>query len=267
MSAVCGLTGSAQSTESRRPGAARANPIDGQTYVWIPDGTFKMGCLADDYDCDDDEMPRHEVRLTRGFWMGNAEVSVRAYASFAEAENLAMPQPPPFNEEWRKTDHAIVRIKWSEAEAFCRWAGGGLPTEAEWEYAARGGRAEAKFPWGSRVTHENANYRGTGWQDAWTHTSPRRSFPPNRWDLYDMSGGVWEWLADWYAGDYYKFSPPEDPRGAGKGIERVVRGGSWFTTWRVLRGSDRFKVTPHSYSHDIGFRCVCETLPEPAATP
>ena len=224
-----------------------------------------MGCLANDYDCDDDELPRHEVRLTHGFWIGHAEASVAAYALFAAAEEAAMPAPPPFNQDWRKRDHPIVRMKWSEADAYCRWAGGRLPTEAEWEYAARGGQADLKFPWGNRLTHEEANYCGTGWQDAWDYTSPRRSFRPNRWGLYDMAGGVWEWLADWYAGDYYEFSPPQDPPGPGQGFERVVRGGSWFTTSRVLRGSDRFKVTPHSYSHDIGFRCVCETLPEPSA--
>ena len=261
---ACSLTGSAQSLEFPKPGVARANPVDGQTYVWIPAGTFHMGCLADDYDCDDDEFPRHEVQLTRGFWMGRTEVSVAAYAFFAEAEQAALPEPPPFNKDWRKRDHPIVRVKWADADAYCRWAGGRLPTEAEWEYGARGGRAELKFPWGNRVTHEDANYRGTGWQDAWSNTSPGGSFRPNRWGLYDMAGGVWEWVADWYAGNYDKFSEPEDPRGAGRGIERVVRGGSWFTTSRVLRSSDRFKVTPHSYSHDIGFRCVCEQLPEPS---
>ena len=77
-----------------------------------------------------------------------------------------------------------------------------------------------------------------------------------------MSGNVWEWLSDWYSESYYKVSPIEDPRGPHQGIEKVVRGGSWFTTSRVLRISDRFKVIPNSYSHDVGFRCVCDELPE-----
>ena len=263
---TAGAIGPAEPTESPRPGSARTNPVDGQIYVRIPAGTFHMGCLGDDYDCDDDEFPRHEVRLTRGLWMGSTEVSVGAYAVFADIERKPLPEPPPFNKEWQKRDHPIVRVKWEQADAYCRWAGGRLPTEAEWEYAARGGRPELKFPWGNRVTHEDANYRGTGWEDAWSYTSPRGSFRPNRWGLYDMAGSVWEWLADWHVGDYYKASSIEDPRGPAMGFERIVRGGSWFTTSRVLRSSDRFKVTPHSCSHDIGFRCVCDELPNPTDT-
>ena len=237
------------------------NSIDGLPYVWIPASVFRMGCLGDDYSCDDDEFPRHEVRLTHGYWMGQTEVPVEAYIAFAQTAQRALPRPPLFNEDWRKRDHPVVRVKWADSEAFCRWAGGRLPTEAEWEHAARAGQMEKKFPWGNQVTHEYANYRGTGWQDAWFYTSPSASFRPNLWGLYDMAGGVWEWLSDWYAENYYGVSPIEDPQGPESGVERAVRGGSWFTTSRVLRTSDRFRATPKNYSHDIGFRCVCDELP------
>lgn len=221
-----------------------------------------MGCLSDDYSCDDDEFPRHEVRLTRGYWMGVTEVSVESYVKFAQATQRTLPEPPLFNKNWQRIDHPIVRVKWVSAEAFCRWSEGRLPTESEWEYAARAGKTTSKFPWGNEVTHEHANYRGVGWQDAWFYTAPGASFRANSWGLHEMAGNVWEWLSDWYAESYYKFSPTEDPRGPHRGIEKVVRGGSWFTTSRVLRISDRFKVIPNSYSHDIGFRCVCDELPE-----
>tara|TARA_Y100000588_G_scaffold274347_1_gene290336 strand:- start:5507 stop:6226 length:720 start_codon:yes stop_codon:yes gene_type:complete len=232
------------------------------SYIWISSGSFKMGCLSDDYSCDSDEFPRHEVRLTQGYWMGLTEVSVKSYVKFTQATQRTLPEPPPFNKNWQRIDHPIVRVKWLSAEAFCRWAGGRLPTESEWEYAARADKTTNKFPWGDEVTHEHANYRGVGWQDAWLYTSPGASFRANSWGLHEMSGNVWEWLSDWYSESYYKVSPIEDPRGPHQGIEKVVRGGSWFTTSRVLRISDRFKVIPNSYSHDVGFRCVCDELPE-----
>ena len=246
-----------------RAGTVRVNPIDKQEYAWIPPGTFQMGCVIEDYDCDDDELPRHEVTLTKGFWIGRTHVTAGAYLAFSAATGQALPEAPEFNREWSKKDHPIVRVRWADALGFCEWAGGRLPTEAEWEYSARGGREELKYPWGDTLSHENANYRRTGWQDAWEYTSPAGSFRENGYGLYDMAGNVWEWLADWYAPNYYSVSPEIDPAGAGGGLERVLVGGSFFNPPRVLRVSDRFKLVPHSYSYDIGFRCVCEEILEP----
>ena len=244
-------------------GTVRVNPIDKQEYSWIPPGTFQMGCVTEDYDCDDDELPRHEVTLTKGFWIGRTQVTAEAYLAFSAATGQALPKAPEFNREWTKKDHPIVRVRWADARGFCEWAGGRLPTEAEWEYSARGGREELKYPWGNTLSHENANYRGAGWQDAWEYTSPVGSFRKNGYGLYDMAGNVWEWLADWYAPDYYSVSSEDNPAGAGGGLERVLVGGSFFNPPRVLRVSDRFKLVPHSYSYDIGFRCVCEEILEP----
>ena len=247
-----------------RAGTVRVNPIDQQEYAWIPPGTFHMGCVTEDYDCDDDELPRHEVTLNKGFWMGRTQVRVEAYLAFSAATGQALPEPPEFNPAWSKKDHPIVRVRWEDAAAFCEWAGGRLPAEAEWEYSARGGRQELKYPWGNFLSHEDANYRGTGWQDAWTYTSPVGSFRKNGYGLYDKAGNVWEWLADWYAPNYYSFSPEADPAGPAGGLERVLVGGSFFNPFRVLRVSDRFKLVPHSYSYDIGFRCVSEAIPQPS---
>ena len=252
-------------------GTVRVNPIDEQEYAWIPPGTFRMGCVTEDYDCDEDELPRHEVTLTKGFWIGRTQVTAGAYLAFSAATGQALPEAPEFNPEWSKKDHPIVRVRWADAQGFCEWAGGRLPSEAQWEYSARGGRKELKYPWGDTLSHENTNYRGTGWQDAWEYTSPVGSFGTNGYGLYDMAGNVWEWLADWYAPDYYSVSPETDPTGAAGGIERVLVGGSFFNPPRVLRVSDRFKLVPHSYSYDIGFRCVCEEIlgpsPQEGATP
>ena len=252
----------ALTTSVLRAGTVRVNPIDNQEYAWIPPGTFQMGCVLDDYNCDEDEYPRHKVTLTKGFWIGRSQVTVEAYLAFSAATEHALPEAPEFNVGWSKKDHPIVRVKWADAAEFCEWAGARLPSEAEWEYSARGGREGLRYPWGDTPSHENANYRGTGWQDAWETTSPVRSFRTNGYGIYDMAGNVWEWLADWYSPNYYSFSPESDPTGAPSGLERVLVGGSFYNPPRVLRVSDRFKLVPHSFSFDIGFRCVSNELSE-----
>ena len=152
-------------------------------------------------------------------------------------------------------------ISWDEAQAYCEWAGGRLPTEAEWEYAVRGGKDGLKYPWGDEIAPENANYSGSKWKG----TSPVRSYPANAWGLYDMAGNVWEWAADWYDENYYASlpsdKPPEDPRGPQSGTMRVLRGGSFFFDTRNLRFANRFWLAPDYWSSVIGFRCVREVVP------
>ena len=238
------------------PGSARINPIDGQEYAWIPPGSFRMGCVPEDDQCDDDEKPLHFVEISRGFWMARAHTTVRAYEQFVAATKEEMPTAPFFNLEWKEKDHPIVRIKWAHADSFCKWAGGRLPTEAQWEYAARGGEEGFIYPSGNFLTHEDANYEDTGGRDRWDYTSPAGSFPPNAYGLYDMAGNVWEWVADWYHAKSYSHLPSKDPQGPSRGYERVIVGGSWFNAARVLRISDRFKLYEVSRSFDVGFRCV-----------
>ena len=110
-----------------------------------------MGCVPDDEECDEDEKPLHFVEISRGFRMARAQTTVRAYQRFVAATEEEMPEAPFFNLAWQEKDHPIVRAKWAQADAFCQWAGGRLPTEAEWEYAARGGE-EGFIPTPSRLS-------------------------------------------------------------------------------------------------------------------
>jgi formylglycine-generating enzyme required for sulfatase activity len=242
-----------------QPGA-HINPKDG--YVWIAPGKFQMGATPGDTEAGADEKPRHRVRITKGFWLGETPVTVAAYKRFvSERPDFKMPPAPDFNPEWTKEDHPVVRVTWHEAQAYCEWAGGRLPTEAEWEYAVRGGKDGLKYPWGNDITQENANYRGSKWKG----TSPVRSYPANAWGLYDMAGNVWEWAADWYDENYYGTlpldKPADDPRGPQSGKVRVLRGGSFYGVTRDLRAAFRSRCAPDSGYVFIGFRCVREVVP------
>ena len=243
-----------------QPGA-HINPKDG--YVWIAPGEFWMGATPGDSEALDHEKPRHRVRITKGFWLGETPVTVAAYKRFvSERPDLKMPPAPDFNPRWSKEDHPVVGMTWDEAQAYCAWAGGRLPTEAEWEYAARGGKDGLKYPWGNDITQQNANYGGNKWKG----TSPVRSYPANAWGLYDMAGNVWEWAADWYDEGYYGTlpldKPADDPRGPQSGEVRVLRGGSFgCVVSRDLRAAYRFRVEPDGRNYYIGFRCVREVVP------
>jgi serine/threonine-protein kinase len=240
--------------------AARTSPVDGLDYMRIPPGTFQMGCVPGDA-CDADEQPRHPVTLGRAFWIGRSEVTVAAYKRFAAATTRTMPAAPTFDVGWRDDEHPMVNVTWDDARSFCEWSGGRLPTEAEWEYAARGGREGAVYPWGDTISHEQANYEGTQGRDRWANTSPAGSFPPNGFGLYDMSGNVWEWTADWYGDAYYGAAPPSDPKGPASGKARVVRGGSCLTKQRTLRASARPWLGPTERYNALGFRCVRDAAP------
>ena len=223
-------------------------------YIWIPPGNFQMGFVPGD-EVYDQEKPRHRVEITKAFWMSSTAVTVAAYKRFVEATSHQIPKAPRFNPNWEKDDHPIVRVNWHDAEAYCEWAGGRLPTEAEWEYAARGGKEDLIYPWGNELSSQNAKY------DSRDGTAPVGSYPANGFGLYDMTGNVWEWVADWYEENYYVSSPARDPEGPSAGRGRVLRGGAWDIVPVYLRASYRCGVGPVSWWNDIGFRCAREVFP------
>jgi formylglycine-generating enzyme required for sulfatase activity/serine/threonine protein kinase len=233
--------------------AATQTDPGGLTYLWIPPGTFEMGCSPEDSDCRNDEKPAHRVTITKGFWMGSTEVTVAAYKRFTAATGRAMPAEPGFNSSWRLGEHPVVNETWDDAAAYCRWAGGRLPTEAEWEYAARAGTTGVRRGDLNAVAWYDGNSGG--------ETHPVGQKAANAFGLYDMLGNAWEWVADWYAVEYYASSPASDPTGPSSGSLRVLRGGSWFYDARIIRVSFRGAYLPRDRYDDHGFRCVREVIP------
>jgi formylglycine-generating enzyme required for sulfatase activity len=175
-----------------------------------------------------------------------------------------------------KEKHPVVHISWIDAQAYCKWAGKRLPTEAEWEFAARGGLQGQPFVWGEKFAPDGKQMANT-WQgnfpkentgeDGFKETSPVGAFAANRYGLYDMAGNVWEWTGDWYHPEYYKDSPKENPRGPDNSFDpdepgtmkRVTRGGSWMCADSYCRGyrpSARMKTSPDTGLQNTGFRCV-----------
>ncbi|OQB83209.1 MAG: Serine/threonine-protein kinase pkn1 [Planctomycetes bacterium ADurb.Bin126] len=286
------------------PKPAQTGPAVG-TMVRIPGGAFEMGDAKNEGM--DNERPVHAVAV-RAFLMDKHEVTRSLWDQVAK---WAASRGYEFNDEiaGKASDHPIHSVDWhsavkwcnarSEKEGLtpcytlegkvfrsgraddlkCNWSADGyrLPTEAEWEFAARGGLKGARFPSGDRIAHAVANYRCVArsgkpryaYDDGPTggchpvyakgdepFTSPAGAFAPNGYGLYDMAGNVWEWCWDWRGGDYYEHSPKADPRGAEEGRNRALRGGSWKADTDQARLSYRQSSSPKSADRSIGFRCV-----------
>jgi formylglycine-generating enzyme required for sulfatase activity len=228
------------------------NAKDHQTYVRIPAGSFQMGCSEGDKECYEDERPPHIVKISSDFWIGQTEVTVGAFEIFANAKGVRMPP------DQKSGKYPVMAVLWEEADAYCHWAGGRLPTEAEWEYAARGGTKTVRYGAVDAIAWTSANSQHM------LHEVAKKQ--PNAYGLYDMLGNVWEWTGDWYGSKYYEFSPATDPTGppmgdtlayqGGSFPTRVLRGGAWIGFPGVARASYRYWFIPTLRVANIGFRCV-----------
>ncbi len=219
---------------------------------------FAMGSRDTDKDAYLDEKPQRLVYLD-GFWMYQCAVTVAQFSRFCRETGRLMPANPPWG--WHD-DHPMVNVSWEDATAYAGWAGGALPSEAEWEKAARGTDGRT-YPWGTswdaaRCCH-SVGVRSPG------KTAPVGSYPSGAspYGCLDMAGNVWQWCADWYGADYYRSALTRNPTGPEQGKKRVVRGGSWsIDSARDLRACGRYSSEPASGWSLLGFRCVLHALEE-----
>jgi formylglycine-generating enzyme len=251
--------------------------------VDIPAGPFLMG--ADDGD--DHERPEHLVVLD-AFQLGATPVTQAEYARFVRATGWRPPGVwelptivrPAREAEFRRSaapygwmdsaappgrdDHPVVLVTFDDAREYCRWLSRHtgrpfrLPTEAEWEKAARGGLQGRRYPWGDALDPLLANFTWLPHNRAGGGTVPVRARPPNPFGLYGMAGNAWQWVADWYRSDYYTVGDLKNPAGPATGTLRLVRGGAWTNDdERYLRCACRHPVPPDTYAYSIGFRIAC----------
>ncbi len=236
------------------------NGKDGSEMVMIPEGEFEMGSN----DGDDDEKPIHMVYVN-AFYMDKYEVTNALYKKFIDATGHSEPYYWD-DSKYNAPNQPVVGVNWYDAKAYAEWAGKRLPTEAQWEKAARGGLAGKRYPWGDEAPDSGGVYRANYYTgndandgaDGYVYTAPVGSFPPNGYGLYDMAGNVWEWCADWYDGSYYANSPENNPTGPDSGADLVLRGGSWKAISYYLRAADRLIDGPSDKNCLIGFRCVSQ---------
>lgn len=248
-----------------KSGSTRVNTRDGMTYVWVSPGSFQMGCSPGDGSCSDEEKPSHRVTISKGFWMGQTLVTQAAY------QRVTGNNPSHFHGNQLPVDS----VTWDKANSYCAAIGMRLPTEAEWEYAARAASTKSRYgdlgtiAWyadnsGNQRIDSAALYEKdpNAYQNQMTTNNNRThevgQKRQNAWELYDMLGNVWEWTNDWYDEKYYSRSPSRDPQGAPSSQSRVVRGGTWAVSADMVRVSFRGRDEPSSAYYTIGFRCAGE---------
>ncbi|MGD8759450.1 MAG: formylglycine-generating enzyme family protein [Anaerolineales bacterium] len=284
----------------------RVRLADGMTMVYIPAGEFQMGNQGIQWMWDGsltegnlnpqvfiDEGPQHAVYLD-AYWFDQTEVTVGMFRAFVEATGYetsaerdgwgAPYKAGPKEEEWphvegadwlhpqgpmsnAQDDHPVVQVSWDDAAAYCAWAGGQLPSEAQWEKAARGTDGRL-FPWGDIFDGNLGSFCGAecpvernkeyAYDDGYPRTAPVGSFPvgASPYGALDMAGNVWEWMADWYSANYYGLSPYENPPGHRFGTERAQRGGAWVDNGSWVRTTVRHSTPGWNRCDDLGFRCA-----------
>jgi len=260
--------------------------------VYVPGGTFQMGSSKAEIDtafeqCEQDlgsgecsrsmfenESPPHAVTLD-SYWIDQTEVTNTQYRKCVEAGACDAPKfciegEPTYDDE-SKADHPVVRVDWDGANAYCEWAGARLPTEAEWEYAARGEQGNT-YPWGNTFDGERLNFcdasckydwKNTDWDNGYEMTAPVKSFEEGAsWcKALNLAGNVSEWVNDWYQEEYYAVSPESNPPGPETGDFKVLRGGSKYNRASSMRSANRHRNIPRYTTDYRGFRCAAAATP------
>jgi len=255
---------------------------DGKVMVFVPAGEFLMGSAESDLAANDDEKPQHTVYLDE-FWIDKTEITTAQYQQCIEAGICTAPRstgvdfqqcvdagicPPLKTEEGVSLENLfpVVGATWDQANAYCHWVGARLPTEAEWEKAARGTDGRI-YPWGNVFDGTRVNFcdrncvadnRDFAYDDGFRYVAPTGNFPAGAspYGALDMSGNVWEWTADWYDANAYSTSAYKNPTGPEIGLQRVIRGGSWSYPSKSLRVARRHREVPTTSHENSGFRCV-----------
>jgi len=247
--------------------------IIGIKFILIPAGDFMMGSPPSEEGRFTSEGPVHQVNLD-AYYIGEKEVTVGQWRKFIEDTSYHWDKWSLLKEYAPGDDYPIVFVTWDDTQAFCRWLSEKegktyhLPTEAEWEKAARGGLRGKKYPWGDETpdgtqcnfADKNTDFYWTDKtvDDGYAYTAPVGSFQPNGYGLYDMAGNAWEWCQDWFDWDYYTHSPMKNPKGPSSGIDRVMRGGSWCNDATIIRCAFRGFILPVVPSHPRGFRVAMD---------
>jgi len=268
----------------------QTRPQDGMVMVCVPAGEFLMGSAARASGANANEKPQHTVYLDT-FWIDRTEVTVAQFRAFVQSsgyQTSAEKQGWAYAwvesaKEWQKVngadwqhpfgpgssaeeDHPVVQVSWVDAMAYCEWAGGSLPTEAQWEKAARGTDGRT-YPWGNVFDGTWLNYCDArcesgdrDFDDGYRYTAPVGSYPAgiSPYGALDMAGNVWEWTADRYDEDYYADSPAQNPAGPESGQYRVLRGGSWNHDRSGMRAAYRLEGSPGDRVDNFGYRCALQ---------
>jgi len=244
---------SAPATLTPPPGATQIASIDGMTMVYVPEGYFSMGSE----NRKSDTAPIHNVWLD-AFWIDKTDVTNSMYALCVQAGNCRQPRRgdsdtrSQYYGNPQYDDFPVIRVSWNDATTYCTWAGRRLPTEAEWEKAARGTDGRI-YPWGNELADATGNYNYNTGDTTGVLSYPAGASP---YGALDMAGNVWNWISDWYDPSYYSYTPDRNPSGPASGTYHVIRGGSWGSSLDNIYSYYRNYNTPSFDNEYIGFRCA-----------